>query len=132
MITKTRIFPIILLFILNGAIEAKNAPPLEEEQRSILTSIYEHVDERLFNENLFNQALNSQHINIQETALRGLGRVGGDTIKPFVKPFLYNNNAVLRRAAVFALGISGESNVNYLLWPLLEKETEETVKQELY
>lgn len=132
MITKTRLFPLILLLFLSTSIEAESDSLPETEPVAILASIHQHVDERIFDEKLFNQALNSKHINVQETALHGLGRIGGDKITPLVEPFLNNKNAVLRRAAVFAFGISGGSEVSQLLWLLLGMETDETVKQETY
>ena len=132
MITKTRLFPLIILAVFNTTIGAKDVSLPEAEPRTISASIHQHVDERVFNAKLFSQALNSQQINIQKTALRGLGRIGGETITPLVTPFLNNKNPALRRAAVFALGISGNSKVNLLLLPLLETEIDETVKQEIY
>jgi len=130
--TKTRLFPFILLLILNTAVEANNFALDKTERKAILASIYEHVDKRNLDTNLFNQALNSQQLIVQETALRGLGRIGGDSITPLVVPFLTHKSEALRRAAVFALGIGGGSKIEQLLWPLLTKETDESVKQEIY
>ncbi len=132
MITKNQLFPLFLLFTLTVTVEAKDTLRTGAELAAILASIHEHVDQRKLDTKLFTQALNSQPINIQETALRGLGRIGGDTIAPLVLPFLNDENEVLRRAAVFALGISGQSNVIQKLWPVLKKENDETVKQEIY
>lgn len=132
MITKTQLFPFILLLVIATPLTAKNIDMPEVEQKTILASIHQQVDKRILDVELFNQALSSQPINIKETALIGLGRIGGDPIRPLVVPFLNDKNTTLRCAAVFALGISGSPEASEELWLLLEKETNENVKQETY
>lgn len=90
------------------------------------------VDQRLFDEHKFIQALKHDSIALRMAALKGLGRIGGEEISPLIEPFFNHNNSQLRRAAVFAAGLSGNKQLKVALWKRLDIEKDETVKQEIY
>jgi len=122
---------IVFIFIIGMPITAE---PLEQTTPSItlIESLYQKVDQRNFDADLFKQALSSAKLETQVIALKGLGRIGGEQILPLIVPFLQNENDSVRHAAVFALGISQSTEANQYLWPLLENETNEIIRQEVY
>lgn len=90
------------------------------------------VDRRELNPKLFREAISQEDVSLSVMALQGLGRIGGDNVLELIEDSLTSQTKEIRRAAVFAMGISGSKLANNYLWPLLENESNELVKQEIY
>ncbi len=129
---------ITIAFVLVSLCFTNNLLLAEQQQNdsvqidNLVVKINQSVDKRVFDQALFSLALKSKSINTKIAALQGLGRIGGEQILSFVTPFVHDNNEQLRRAAVFAFGISGATEAIPPLWLALEKENSEVVKQEIY
>ena len=98
----------------------------------LLANIYELVDHRKLDIEIFKRALNSEQSKLIIATLQGLGRIGGDAILPLIKPHFLSKQPEIRRAAVFAAGLSSSNSITKQLWLLLNNEKSEQVKQEIY
>jgi len=121
-----------IILILIFQIQSSQAKAVENSDQWLLSRIHEQVDKRQLEPELFSNALDNPSFDIQNVTIQGLGRIGGDQILALVRPFLKDNNREIRRAAAFALGISGSEKASKILWSTLELESDETVRQEIY
>ena len=129
--------PVLIIFLLathsvTSFAESASKKNDTVDTGELLATIYDSVDRRKMDVNTFQQALNSTHLKLVVASLQGLGRIGGDVILPLIEPFFLAKQAETRRAAVFAAGLSGSAGITKQLWSLLQKENNETVKQEIY
>ena len=104
--------------------------PLDKAQ--IIPQIYQLVDDRNPVSPVFSQALNSNQKDVVNTALTGLGRIGGKLVIPMILPFLSHADESYRQHAAFALGLTANKEAGPHLWKRLEVETSESVKHEIY
>jgi len=130
MIPKIRLlFLTSIFFIHNTSLANQSSLGLND---LMLARLHEKVDARIIDPELFEQAISNPTLDIKLTAIKGLGRIGGDEILPFITPLLKSNNEKIRRAAAFALGISASEKASEALWSALDIENNELVKQEIY
>ena len=100
--------------------------------RDIKQQVSRLVDARNLDLLFFKQALANEEQTNLKRIIHGLGRIGGKESAELIKPFLFNSRQSIRRAAAFAIGISGSENNVDDLWRALDNEKSELVKQELY
>ena len=130
-----KIRPIILLvsmLLFQNALFSKESVSAGNHHQVSFATLQKLVNQRNLDNEIFVQALSSQDVKLQLTALKGLGRIGGPEILELVIPMLANKNSSIRKAAVFAIGISAVAKSSHSLWSMLDKETNESVKQEIY
>ncbi|MCF6194891.1 MAG: HEAT repeat domain-containing protein, partial [Kangiellaceae bacterium] len=123
---------LILLLAIQPIVSSGQSKGNVNTVTDLRASIYEIVDSRKLDIDTFNQALNSKQSKLIIATLQGLGRIGGEAILPIIKPHFLSKQPEIRRAAVFAAGLSGSKNITKQLWLLLNDEKGEQVKQEIY
>jgi len=101
-------------------------------RQSTTAQIAEMVDRRELSTEFFNNILAGNNIENKIAAIKGLGRIGGASIIPLIKRFTHDKNKDVRRASIFAIGLSGAKEANTILWQQLEIESDETVRKEIY
>jgi cyclophilin family peptidyl-prolyl cis-trans isomerase len=128
------VFLLSFSLLLSATLNAKEKLTTEQQ---VFKKILELVDQRQLELIFFQNTLSKGSIENKISALKGLGRIGGDAIITLITPYLTHKNEKVRRATVFAFGISAPSQLRYLqvsdlLWQQLSTEKNETVKQEIY
>jgi cyclophilin family peptidyl-prolyl cis-trans isomerase/HEAT repeat protein len=125
-------FFILLISIFATNLLAYIEPTPLTAQESSIEQIYRLTDQRNPNSPIFASALKSSDFELQEVALLGLGRIGGQEVIKRLTPFLSNKNEKLRQLAAFSLGLSANKEVTHYLWQQLEIEQSDLVKKEIY
>ncbi|WP_170114198.1 peptidylprolyl isomerase [Kangiella spongicola] len=92
--------------------------------------IYYWADKRDAQHYKFEEALNCADLPLEtlETTLISLGRIGGESAVEQVLPYLQHENATIRKAAAFALGIAKVPAVGESLAFALESESDTEVQ----
>jgi cyclophilin family peptidyl-prolyl cis-trans isomerase/HEAT repeat protein len=96
------------------------------------TKLWYLVDQRDLDQTYFSQAIQHSDTKLAIMAIKGVGRIGGDKAVPLLLEPLTANQAEIRRAAAFSLGISGTKLAVPHLWQRLTNEQSSDVRQEIY
>ncbi|WP_196138652.1 peptidylprolyl isomerase [Aliikangiella sp. G2MR2-5] len=102
------------------------------DQSEIIQQIYQLVDDRNPDLEFFAKVLQSKDIHVVNSAIVGLGRIGGKAVISSLIPFLKDDNPILRQHAAFALGLTANKESAHYLWQRLEEENDDLVKHEIY
>ncbi len=122
---------IILTLVSQNAFSIENIEK-KNSLNDLTATIFELVDQRILDVEIFKRALDNHSIKLKVNTLKGLGRIGGKSVLPLIEPCLSNDEPRVRRAAVFAAGLSGSLTITDKLWEILKTEQNEIVKQEIY
>lgn len=97
-----------------------------------VSPLYEAADRREVDTELWLEAVQSENSEKRLTALRLLGRIGGDQVVDLLLPSLQHERPEIRLEAAFALGISGSVNAIAPLHARLAEESNAEVASAIW